>query len=761
MHPKGSGEAFHDKPAQAHSKTPSRFRYFSMNHIAFTRAYRKSEEQFNQNQYLQTRIAAQGIEEVLEGIERSVTILANYSLVEFLEGRRPASSLENLFQIQMREHRYLLTYAFFPQPGTPLLAQKSDSPAGDHAFKLAQEWNTLYWEKAFYLKETEQYLGVLHPLHVAGVSQGILLVVLDLHQIALDYVAPLRSGEHGAGYLLSAAGDVLYDHESEIIGRNVFDGLHEAYPKLLEVDERLLREPSGKGEYTFTVARGGKESRKLIAWHSAQTSHFHLVVALSAPDREIEVALRETRLFQFLSTTFLLLFVGGCILFFSRWNATQGILESEERLKLALQGNQDGLWDYNPLTGYSFYSSRWKEMLGYQEEEIPHRFEEWVRRIHPEDREKTLEDFRKHLDGETPTYENEHRVLCKNGEYKWIHTRGMVLERNAKGIPRRILGTHTDIDSRKRNEAELRRFSLAVEQSPSGILMTDMQGTILYVNASFERITGYSREEALGKNPRILKSGQQDPETYQKLWEAIKKEGEWRGELINRRKDGSEIWVRTSISSVTDSSGIVTSYLGIQEDITDLKNKEKELEILATTDELTGLCNRRRFMEKAREELKRCKRYGHPMGFVMFDIDHFKKVNDTYGHDAGDKVLRELASLVKGNLRETDVAGRLGGEEFGILLVETAASEAIQTIERLRQILEKTPLCLKQEKPLHITASFGISVCSETSSAKDVNSLLKEADQAMYHAKEKGRNKVAFFHRERNQAEIANSSAKK
>ncbi len=743
--------------------------YFFLNHIIFTKALRKSENQFNQNQYLQTRIAAQGIKEVLKGIERSVTILSSYSLVEFLEGKRSASSLENLFGIQLQEHNYLRAYAFFPAPGTSRLFQKSGSSAGDRSLDLAREWSITYWKDDSssssekgpfflppYLQKEEQYLGILHAVRTGGVFRGILLAVLDLHRLSLDYITPLRSGEYGAGFLLSGKGDVLYDHEVDIIGKNIFDGLHRAFPELLKLDERLVTEPSGKAEYTFFLARGKKETRKLIAWHEVNVGNLHLVVALSAPDMEIEVALRETRLFQFLSTTFLLLFVGGCVFFFSRWNASQDIRENEERLKLALQGNQDGLWDYNPLTGHSFYSLRWKEMLGYTEKEIPHRFEEWFSRIHPEDRERTLEDFQKHLKEETPSYENEHRLLCKNGTYKWIHTRGMVLERTSQGTPKRMLGTHTDIDSRKRNESELHRFSLAVEQSPSAILITDMEGTILYVNKSFERITGYSRQEVLGKNPRILKSGKQDPQMYRELWQTIREGREWRGEMVNRCKNGSEIWVRISISPVIDETGTITSYVGIQEDITDLKNKEKDLEILATTDELTGLHNRRRFMNYAKEEQKRCKRYGHSMGLVMFDIDHFKNINDTYGHDAGDLVLQKLALLARENLRETDIVGRLGGEEFGILLIETNMPSAFMVIERLRKTLENSTFTIN-EKLLNITASFGIAFCSKEFPAETVDSLLKEADQAMYHAKENGRNKVAFFRREAKRAEIINA----
>ena len=742
--------------------------YFFLNHIIFTKALRKSEKQFNQNQYLRTRIAAQGIKEVLKGIERSVTILSSYSLVEFLEGKRSASSLENLFEIQLQEHRYLRAYAFFPAPGTSHLFQKSGSSAGDRSLDLAREWSVTYWKDdslfsenaSFflppYLQKEEQYLGILHAVRTDGVFRGILLAVLDLHRLSLDYITPLRSGEHGAGFLLSGKGDVLYYHEVDIIGQNVFDSLYTAFPELLKLDKRLLTEPSGKVEHTFFLARGSKKgTRRLIAWHEVDVGNLHLVVALSAPDMEVEAALRETRFFQFFSTTFLLLFVGGCVFFFSRWNASQDIRENEERLKLALQGNQDGLWDYNPLTGHSFYSLRWKEMLGYTEEEIPHRFEEWFSRIHPEDREKTLENFQKHLKGETLSYENEHRLLCKNGTYKWIHTRGMVLERTSQGIPKRMLGTHTDIDSRKRNEVELHRFSLAVEQSPSAILITDMEGSILYVNKSFERITGYSRQEVRGENPRILKSEKQDPQMYRELWQTIRKGLEWRGEMVNRCKNDSEIWVRISISPVIDETGTITSYVGIQEDITDLKKKEKELEILATTDELTGLHNRRRFMNYAKEEQKRCKRYGHSMGLAMFDIDHFKKINDTYGHDAGDLVLQKLALLTRENLRETDIVGRLGGEEFGILLIETDVSNAFIVIERLRQTIENTPFIIN-EKPLNITVSFGIAFCSREFPAETVDTLQKEADQAMYHAKENGRNKVAFFRREAKRAEIFN-----
>jgi len=739
--------------------------YISINHRIFQRAERKSETQFNQNQYLQTSIAAQGLEETLNGVERGLVILATYSLVDFLEGKRTALSLENLFQIQLQNNHHLVSYAFFSHPGGPSLFQNNPSPEGIKGMELSESWISQYWEEARslpagtifffppYLNPHEQFLGVLCPVYANKDFQGILLGVLNLCKLSLDYIAPLRSGEYGAGFLLSGTGEILYDHEAEIIGRNVFDGLHDAFPELMEIDMRLMEETSGEGEYSFSRSRGETVVRKLVAWNSLRRGNLRLVVALSAPDTEIDAYLRETKLFQTFSTTFLVLFMGGSLFLFFRWNANRGMRENEERLKLALQGNHDGLWDYDPIHGTCFYAPRWKEMLGYNDEEISHQFEEWGQRIHPEDREDSLISLEEHLSGKSSRYENEHRLLCKNGSYKWVHARGMVLERTSQGKAKRVLGTNTDVDFRKKIEYELRKFSLAVEQSPSAILITDVEGSILYVNASFEKITGYSREETLGENPRILKSGKQSPEIYRNLWGSITQGREWRGEMINRCKDGSEIWMRISISPVAEESGKIASYVSIQEDITELKNNEARLEFLATTDELTRIYNRRKFMECAREEHKRSQRYRHSMGLVMFDIDHFKAINDTYGHDGGDEVLRKMASFVKEHLRETDITGRLGGEEFGIILLETDVAGVTQIIERLRQSLAETLFDING-KEIHVTASFGISMCTEDSPESTVDDLLKEADLAMYHAKDMGRNKVALFQRKENRAEI-------
>ena len=741
--------------------------YTSINSRIFQRAEEKSEAQFNQNQYLQTSLATQGLREVLEGVERGIVILGTYSLVDFLEGKRTPLSMENLFGIQLRANQHMVSYAFFSHPGGPSLSQSNPSPEGAKGMKLTQSWISQHWEEARslpegtlfflppYLNPQEQFLGVLYPIYVKEEFKGTLLGVLNLRKLSLDYVAPLRSGEYGAGFLLSGTGEVLYDHETEIIGRNIFDGLHEAFPQLMELDLRLMEEAWGEGEYSFFRVRseGTTKVRKLVAWESLRTWNLRLVVALSAPDTEIDAFLRETRLFQIFSTTFLVLFMGGGLFLFFRWRTNRGIRENEERLKLALQGNQDGLWDYNPMDGTCFYASRWKEMLGYRDGEISHTFEEWNQRIHPEDREDALLSLEKHLDGKSSHYENEHRLLCKNGSYKWVHARGMALERTPRGKAKRVLGTNTDVDLRKKIESEFRKFSLAVEQSPSAILITDMEGNILYVNASFERITGYSREETLGENPRILKSGRQSHETYADLWGTITKGLEWRGEMINRCKDGSEIWMRISISPVAEDSGKITSYVSVQEDITEIKNNEARLEFLATTDELTRIYNRRRFMECAKEEHKRSQRYNHSMGLVMFDIDHFKAINDTYGHDGGDEVLRKMASLVKEHLRETDVIGRLGGEEFAIILPETDAAGVIQLVERLRQTLAET-LYNINGKEIHVTASFGVTIYTKNSHVSAVDNLLKEADQAMYHAKEMGRNKIALFQREENRAEV-------
>ncbi len=284
------------------------------------------------------------------------------------------------------------------------------------------------------------------------------------------------------------------------------------------------------------------------------------------------------------------------------------------------------------------------------------------------------------------------------------------------------------------------RIAATIFESQEGMFITDTNSVILRVNHAFTRITGYSAEEAIGKTPSLFKSGQQDKDFYASMWKSLNREGYWAGEILNRRKSGEVYPEQLTITTVKDASGIFTNYVATLTDISERKGLESELTKQAHLDYLTGLSNRRHFMAQAEVELSRAIRYDTPLSLLMLDIDFFKNVNDTYGHQVGDIVLQVLSKICQDTLRQIDVVGRLGGEEFAVILPETTIEDAIEVAERLRESVAKMEVKLPLGLPIHFMVSIGITTLHDKN--VNIDMLLNQADKALYEAKETGRNKV-------------------
>ncbi|HEX8961016.1 MAG TPA: EAL domain-containing protein, partial [Geobacteraceae bacterium] len=288
----------------------------------------------------------------------------------------------------------------------------------------------------------------------------------------------------------------------------------------------------------------------------------------------------------------------------------------------------------------------------------------------------------------------------------------------------------------REQEEFIRKLSRAVEQSPVAIMITDTAGTIEYVNARFTSLTGYTGEEAIGGNPRMLKSGETTSEEYRRLWETIAGGAEWRGEFLNRNKSGELFWVSVSISPVTDGEGKITHYISFQEDITERKQAEEQIRHMAYFDSLTGLPNRHFFHEILQRSLGQARRHKHLLGVLFLDLDRFKSINDTLGHLVGDQLLQGVAQRLKGCCRrERDTVARCGGDEFMVLLPEL---DELQEPARVAQnIIDafREPFVLPEHR-LFISTCIGISIFPHDGG--DAESLIKKADMAMYRAKEEG-----------------------
>jgi diguanylate cyclase (GGDEF)-like protein/PAS domain S-box-containing protein len=263
---------------------------------------------------------------------------------------------------------------------------------------------------------------------------------------------------------------------------------------------------------------------------------------------------------------------------------------------------------------------------------------------------------------------------------------------------------------------------------------------IVYVNKAFTELTGYTQNDVIGKNPRILQSSETNDETRKVIRQALEKKQAVRATIKNYSKNGELYWLDLSILPLKDSHGVVTHFVAIERDITEQKNIENNLEVLSRTDPLTGLLNRRAFDEFLTNELSRFKRSGEIYSLLVLDIDHFKSINDQYGHAAGDDAIQLITQVCQSNLRLHDQMARLGGEEFGILLPCTDKKNASKIAEKIRHIISNTLIKTTSTEDTSLTISIGVSEVSK----RDINyrDALKRADDNLYKAKNTGRNRV-------------------
>ena len=269
----------------------------------------------------------------------------------------------------------------------------------------------------------------------------------------------------------------------------------------------------------------------------------------------------------------------------------RSLAASEDRLQLALMAANQGTYDLNVQTGEAIVSPEYARMLGYDPAGFRESNELWQERLHPDDREAVVAAFEDCIAGRRPLYAVEFRERTKEGRWKWILSLGRIVERDADGGPLRMLGTRTDVTERKLLEEEWARLSAVIEQSTELVLMTELDGTIIYVNPAFERVTGYRREEVLGGKPSLLQSGAQAPAFYANMWAHLVAGEAWRGRVVNRRKDGTQYVVEAIIQPVRDASGTVTNYVGVQRDVThehELDRQLQQAQKMEAVGQLTG-----------------------------------------------------------------------------------------------------------------------------------------------------------------------------
>ncbi len=415
------------------------------------------------------------------------------------------------------------------------------------------------------------------------------------------------------------------------------------------------------------------------------------------------------------------------------------------KLQLFINNAPAGIAMFDTNMNYLFASRRWLDdrkissydVIGNNQYELfPNTPEKW-REIH-----------RRCLNGETVS-NDEDLIILPDGSEAWLRWE-MLPWKNAKGQIGGIIILSENITKRKIAESELHIASVAF-QSRDPMLVTNAKGIILKANEAFSLATGYSVEELIGNSTSILRSEEhQDPVFYRNMWEAILSEGRWEGNIWNRRKDGAVYPVWLSISAIRDSKNEISHFLAIYSNIRDPREAERKILELAFYDPLTDLPNRRLLLDRLQQSHLHAIRSGKYGAILMIDLDHFKTINDVYGHDVGDEILIEVAKCMRTALRDSDTAARLGGDEFVVLLTDLGSDLGSAGLA-IKVVLDKLIALLSQPKIIHgithhLTASIGVTTFPNED--KDINALFKQADIALYQAKTSGRNRVSIFNTE-------------
>lgn len=499
----------------------------------------------------------------------------------------------------------------------------------------------------------------------------------------------------------------------------------------------------------------------LVATRTVRTANVWIdkapVLAVARPVSAVYAVWREDAIRAALLLTLMVAAAVGGLLFYQRWQGRferlarqqevasleshRALQRSEQRFQTLLAMSSDWFWQQD--TEYRFTEfggigtlpdSPLRSFLGKTRWELPIQLtpEQWSQ-------------HRAVLDARQPFKEFRYSIVDSSGKTLWYSINGQPVFGD-EGEFLGYQGTGRDITERMLAEQELRVAATAF-QSQEGIVVTDADTRILRVNRAFTDITGYQAHEVIGQSPRLLRSGRHDNAFFAAMWDSIERTGTWQGEIWNRRKSG-EIYPQWQIiTAVKDDLGRVTHYVGTQTDITEEKQAQAKIESLAFFDPLTRLPNRRMLLDRMQQALALGQRTGLHSALLFIDLDNFKALNDTRGHNVGDLLLQQVAQRLSTCVRAGDTVARLGGDEFVVMLenlsdsADTAATQAEAVGEKVLALLNR-PYELDGQAH-HSTPSIGITLMGN--GASSVDEFLKQSDLAMYQAKKSGRNAVRFF----------------
>jgi diguanylate cyclase (GGDEF)-like protein/PAS domain S-box-containing protein len=435
-----------------------------------------------------------------------------------------------------------------------------------------------------------------------------------------------------------------------------------------------------------------------------------------------------------------------------RLEAERALKRSEERFNLAVTGSNDGLWDWNVITGEMYFSPRFEQLLGFSELEIGNSMETFLSRVHPEDRAATDQAFHSHLEQGVP-FDVEMRLQTKTGEYRWFRSRGQSV-RGDTGKAIRMAGSITDMTDRRQAASDLfaekERALVTLASIADGVITTDTDGWVEYLNPVAEQLTGWTTATARGLPMQAIL--RMVDETNRKVApnpiEMVLREErtiEAASTMLLVRNDGTEVPIMQSAAPIRARSGEIAGVVLVLHDVSRERQYVAKLSYQASHDSLTGLINRGEFERRLSLALKSAAQLGRHHAVMYLDLDQFKVVNDTCGHAAGDQLMRQVSAVLQRRLREGDTLARLGGDEFGVLLENCAPDNALRIAEGLRQTVMECHFAWESR-------SFNIGVSIGLVNVEDgmftLTDVLSSADSACYMAKEKGRNRVQVYHAE-------------
>lgn len=422
-------------------------------------------------------------------------------------------------------------------------------------------------------------------------------------------------------------------------------------------------------------------------------------------------------------------------------DTSHALSKSEARLALALEASELGLWDWD-LASDELHHSQLFELFGLQPEAVTAMLMHLTPRVHVDDLPLLRAVLIEHLKGHTDGYAVEYRVQHMDGHWVWVEDRGRAVARDANGRVLRMLGTRRDVTLRKVHDEEQRLAATVFEAASQGIVILDPVNRVVAVNQAFTTVTGYGRDELLGHSVARLIRGSDARRQYSLISLELERDGHWQGELLETRKNGELYPQWLQLSVVRDAHGRISHTVGFFVDLTARRDAEERLRYLSNYDELTGLANRTLFKERLHEAGQRSRQSGQSLALLHIDLDRFKLLNDSLGHELADQLLRQMSKRINQSVPEAHTLARLSGDEFAVLLdgfgsLSSLARMASRLLSKLRQ-----PITIGGQE-LVVSASIGISLLPDN--AREISTLLSQANMAMQHAKHLGGNTFQFY----------------